>query len=97
MAISRKNGSPAQSALMVRLDAESKQHLIQAAELRQISVSDYIRDVAIRQARQEVMDARERTLRLSPADQLTFWQALHAPAKPTAAQKKLGKLMRSLA
>ena len=37
------------SPLMVRLDAESKQALIAAAELRRISVSDYVRTVTVAQ------------------------------------------------
>lgn len=39
------------SPLMVRLDAESKQALTDAAELRRISISDYVRTVTVAQAR----------------------------------------------
>ena len=49
------------SPLMVRLDEESKAFLAQAAELRRISVSDYVRTVTIAQARKEVLAAREQT------------------------------------
>ncbi len=56
------------SPLMVRLDAESKQALAAAAELRRISVSDYVRTVTVAQARREVAGAREQTIRLSPAE-----------------------------
>lgn len=86
--------SPKTSPLMVRLDAESKQALVDAAELRRISVSDYVRTVTVSQARREVASAREQTMRLSPEEQLAFWKALHAPARLTAAQKRLGTLMR---
>ena len=82
------------SPLMVRLDAESKQALAEAAELRRISVSDYVRTVTVAQARREVASARDQTILLSPDEQLTFWQALQAPAKLTPAQKRLGILMR---
>jgi uncharacterized protein (DUF1778 family) len=82
------------SPLMVRLDAESKQALAEAAELRRISVSDYVRTVTVAQARREVASARDQTILLSPDEQLTFWQALQAPAKLTPAQKRLGALMR---
>ena len=41
----RKTTSP----LMVRLDAESKACLTRAAELRRISVSDYVRTVTLAQ------------------------------------------------
>lgn len=85
-----KNASP----LMVRLDAESKQALASAAELRRISVSDYVRTVTVSQARREVASARDRTILLSPDEQLAFWQALQAPPKLTPAQKRLGTIMR---
>ena len=48
---------------MVRLDAEGKAFLAQAAELRRISVSDYVRTVTVPQARAEVFAAREQTSR----------------------------------
>jgi len=84
------------SPLMVRLDPESKQALTDAAELRRISVSDYVRTVAVSQAQREVAGAREQTIRLTPAEQLAFWQALQAPVVLTPAQKRLGALMRGL-
>lgn len=82
------------SALMVRLDPESKHALAAAAELRRISVSDYVRTVTVSQARREVVSAREQTILLSPDEQLAFWQALQAPVKLTPAQRRLGSLMR---
>lgn len=85
---------PAASPLMVRLDEEAKRLLADAAGLRKISVSDYVRIVTLAQARREVASAREQTIALSPEEQLAFWQALQAPAKPTPAQKRLGALMR---
>lgn len=82
------------SPLMVRLDAESKQAVADAAQLRRISVSDYVRTVTVAQARREVASARDQTILLSPDEQLAFWLALQAPAKLTAAQKRLGAIMR---
>ena len=82
------------SPLMVRLDAESKQALAAAAQLRRISVSDYVRTVTVAQARREVASAREQTILLSAEEQLAFWQALNGPAKLTPAQKRLGAIMR---
>jgi uncharacterized protein (DUF1778 family) len=76
------------------LDEEAKRLLAQAAELRCISVSDYVRTVMVAQARREVSSAHERTLSLSPDEQLAFWQSLQAPAKLTPAQKRLAALMR---
>lgn len=42
------------SPLMVRLDSESKQALTDAAELRRISVSDYVRTVTVAQAQRRL-------------------------------------------
>lgn len=82
------------SPLMVRLDPDGKNLLARAAELRGISVSDYVRQVTVAQARKEVEAAAEQTIAMTPEEQLAFWNALNQPAKLTAAQKKLGKLMR---
>ena len=85
------------SPLMVRLDSESKQTLAEAAELRRISISDYVRTVTVAQAKREVASARERTILMTPEEQLAFWEALQAPVKLTAAQKRLGSLIRGQA
>jgi uncharacterized protein (DUF1778 family) len=82
------------SPLMVRLDVESKQALTDAAELRRISISDYVRTVTVAQARREVASARDQTIQLSPDEQLAFWRALQTPSKLTRAQKRLGAMMR---
>ncbi len=82
------------SPLMVRLDAESKQALVKAAELRKISLSDYVRTVTVAQARREVASAQEQTIQMTPSEQLAFWQALQAPPELTPAQKRLALLMR---
>ena len=94
----RRRGSspktPTGPSLMVRLDVESKACLAQAAKLRGISLSDYVRAVTVPQARREVRAAREQTLAMTPAEQLAFWNALAGPATLTDAQKQLGSLMR---
>ena len=96
MGKTRTNGLPAPSAspLMVRLDTESKEVLARAAGLRGISVSDYVRQVTVSQARKEVEAAAGQVIALTAEEQLAFWAALNQPVKLTAAQKKLGKLMR---
>ena len=91
---SKRTKKKSPSPLMVRLDAESKDYLARAAELRRISVSDYVRTVTVSQARREVESADRQTIALSPQEQLAFWHALEAPAKLTGAQKKLGAVMR---
>jgi uncharacterized protein (DUF1778 family) len=90
-----KKTQPSRS-LVVRLDEESKTYLTQAAELRRISVSDYVREVTVAQARREVQAAQEQTITLSPEAQLAFWTALNEAPRLTEAQKELGALMRSL-
>jgi uncharacterized protein (DUF1778 family) len=79
---------------MVRLEEESKAYLCQAAELRGISLSDYVRTVTIAQARREVLAAREQTLVLTAEEQFAFWKALAAPPKLTKSQRRLGTIMR---
>ncbi len=88
------HGAAAKSSLMVRLDDSAKDALVQAAQLRQMSVSDYVRTVTVGQARREVAAAQSQTLALTAEEQLAFWTALSQPAKLTARQKQLGKLMR---
>ncbi len=85
---------PAGRSLMVRLDEDSKECLTQAAKLRGISLSDYVRTVTVPQARREVLAAREQTLVMAPAEQLAFWNALAAPPRLSVSQKRLGSLMR---
>ena len=88
------SSSRSQSPLMVRLDEDSKDVLARAAELRRISVSDYVRQVTVSQARKEVVAAAEQTIALTPDEQLAFWNALSEPVKLSPAQKKLGKALR---
>jgi uncharacterized protein (DUF1778 family) len=90
----RSGRRPAASPLMVRLDEESKAVLSQAAQLRQISLSDYVRAVIVPQARREVEAASQQTIALAPQEQLAFWTALDQTPRLTAAQKRLGRLMR---
>ena len=82
------------SPLMVRLDDDSKSVLTQAAALRGISVSDYVRAITVAQARREVAAAGQQAIVLSPDEQQAFWQALQATPKLTPAQKRLGQAMR---
>lgn len=79
---------------MVRLDAESKACVTKAAGLRRVSVSDYVRDVMVAQARREVEAARQQVISLTPDEQLEFWMALEATPKLTPAQRRLGALIR---
>jgi uncharacterized protein (DUF1778 family) len=79
---------------MVRLDEDSKQCLAEAAGLRGVSVSDYVRMITVAQARREVEAASQQTIALTAEEQLSFWNALNAPTKLTPAQRRLGSMMR---
>ena len=79
---------------MVRLDEESKSYLTRAAELRRVSVSDFVRTVTVAQARREVAAAQENILVLSPEEQLLFWNTLNETPVLTESQRELGKIMR---
>ena len=89
---SKKPKTP--SPLMVRLDKASKDVLAQAAQLRRISVSDYVRIVTVAHARKEVLAADEQTFALTPQEQREFWEALSETPKLTHSQRKLGSVMR---
>jgi uncharacterized protein (DUF1778 family) len=91
-----RTNTPVVRSLMVRLDQESKAYLCRAAELRGISLSDYVRTVTVAQARREVLASLEQTqtLALTAEEQLAFWEALTAPPKLTDAQRRLGATMR---
>jgi uncharacterized protein (DUF1778 family) len=84
----------ASTSLMVRLDPDSKTFVARAAELRHVSVSDYVRSVVVAQARREILAAEQQVITLTPTEQQEFWQALQAPTALTAAQQELGALMR---
>jgi uncharacterized protein (DUF1778 family) len=71
--------------------------LVAAAKLRGISVSDYVRSVTVSQARREVEAASKNVVVLTASEQLEFWNALHAPARLTPPQKKLGRIMQGRA
>lgn len=89
-----RSKSATTSPLVVRMDLESKEILARAAELRKVSVSDYVRTVALLQARREVIASEDNSVALTADEQLAFWQALHEPTALTSSQKHLGSLMR---
>ncbi|WP_339888717.1 DUF1778 domain-containing protein [Rhodopirellula europaea] len=82
------------SSLMVHLDEESNAMLTAAAELRRISVSDYVRSVVVGQAERELATAESHTIGMTPDEQLEFWNAFSKPPKLTKAQEDLGTMMR---
>jgi uncharacterized protein (DUF1778 family) len=82
------------SSLMVRLDDESKSYIAKAAELRHVSISDYVRMVTVSQAQREVREAQQSTIALTSDEQLEFWKALSQTPKLTKSQQGLGAVMR---
>ena len=90
----RTSKTAASVSLMVRMDEESKSFIAEAADLRRISVSDYVRTVTVTQAQREVEFARNHTISLTPTEQITFWNALNGSSTLTDSQRQLGALMR---
>jgi uncharacterized protein (DUF1778 family) len=78
----------------VRIDEESKRWLTKAAALRRISISDYVRMVAVSQAKREILGAPDGLIQLTGDEQLAFWNALNRRPRLTAAQRRLGAMMR---
>jgi uncharacterized protein (DUF1778 family) len=99
-AIRRKGrrGAPANkdSSLLVRFDRGGKTLVHRAAASRGLTVSEYVRTRILSLARQDVTEAQTQVLRLSREDQIVFWQSLQNPPAPTAAQRRLGRLVRSV-
>ncbi len=84
----------ATTTLQARLDPESKQTIAQAAKLRQVGLSDYIRLVLVPTAKKEIEQAKNQVIQMTADEQERFWMALQAPVKLTKKQRKLGKIMR---
>jgi uncharacterized protein (DUF1778 family) len=80
--------------LMVRLDAESKSLMTEAAELRRMSLSDYVRSIMVDQARREIAAAAQGVIVMSADEQLAFWNALQEPPTLTPAQQRLAASMK---
>lgn len=89
-----KTANPLSEQILIRLDSVSKECLAKAAELRRISVSDYVRRITVTQAEREVKEAGNNTISLTADEQLAFWNALNVTPRLTKSQKKLGAIMR---
>ena len=83
-------------SLLVRVDRRSKALLRRAAAAKGLSISDYVRSRVVPLARQDIVEADTGVLKLSRDDQIALWRALQSPPPPTAAQRGLGKLIRSV-
>jgi uncharacterized protein (DUF1778 family) len=91
---SEDNKSTRLLTLTVRLDRASKTSLTKAAKLRGISVSEYVRTVAVQQARRDIVASQEGVILLTTDGQRAFWKLLNRRPKLTSAQRKLGAVMR---
>jgi uncharacterized protein (DUF1778 family) len=80
--------------LMVRLDRRSKTLVQRVALLRGVSTSDYVRSVVIANARRDLVESERSVISLSADEQLAFWRALNEAPELTAAQRRLGRIMR---
>jgi uncharacterized protein (DUF1778 family) len=83
----------ATTTLQTRLDQKSKQTIVQAAKLRQVGLSDYVRLVLVPAAKREIEQSKNQVLQMTADEQERFWMALQAPVKLTKNQCKLGKIM----
>ncbi len=83
----------ATTTLQARLDPQSKRAVEEAAKLRHVGLSDYIRIVLVPAAKREVAQAKNNVLQMTADEQERFWLALEAPGKPSKAQRELGKIM----
>jgi uncharacterized protein (DUF1778 family) len=83
----------ATTTLQTRLDPKSKQTIAQAAKLRQVGLSDYVRLVLVSTAKREIEQAKNHVLQMTADEQERFWTALQATVKLTKNQHKLGKVM----
>jgi len=87
-------GTTKMQTLQARLDPESKRLIEEAARLRHVGLTDYIRLILVPAARREVLCAQNQALFLSPTEQEQFWEALNSPLDLTPAQEELGAIMR---
>ncbi len=81
------------SSMMIRMDAKGKDCIVRAAHHRGISVSGYVRNVVVAQARLELEGAERSVIAMTPEEQLLFWKALKSAPDLTPSQKALGKVM----
>jgi uncharacterized protein (DUF1778 family) len=96
VSVKSARGTVKDANVLVRFDAKSKKKVTQAAASRGLSVSDYVRTRMLSVANQDIAEAETGVLRLSREHQIAFWSALQNPPKATAAQRRLGELVRSV-
>lgn len=76
----------ATARLDLRLDAQDKDKIAHAADLRGVPVATFVRDAALQEAGQVVADAL--TVTLSRSESRHFLDVMNAPFKPNAKLKR---------
>jgi uncharacterized protein (DUF1778 family) len=76
------------------MDEPGKRCLEKAAKLRGISISAYVRIVAVPQAKREIEAVRDGTIVVTSEEQRAFWRALNKKPLLTESQRRLGTIMR---
>ena len=89
-----KMTEPASATLQARLDPQSKRAVEEAAKLRRVGLSDYVRLVLVPAARREVAQAKHQVIQMTADEQERFFEALMSPPDPTPAQRALGDIMK---
>jgi len=82
------------SIFQARIDPQSKAAIKIAAGLRGISQTDYLKAILIPFAKAEIVEAESGGIKLSPLEQIDFWNALNEPIQLTSKQKQLGLKMK---
>lgn len=91
-----RSGAAKTANVLIRFDAKRKARVRRAAELRGLTVSDYIRTRIDSIVDRDLEEAETGVLRLSREDQIALWRALQNPPPPTKQQRELGALIRSM-
>ena len=94
---SKKSSLKSCRRITIVLSEQDRIAIAKAAKFRQLSEAEYVLAAATSQAKHDIASPDIGEIRLTPAEQLAFWRALHRPAKLTRAQKQLGKIIRGQA
>ena len=93
-----KSDKPSHPALndsvVLQLDEKSMFVLVEAANIRRVSVAEYVRTIAVAHAKAELADSNQHEIAMTAGEQLKFWRILQRAPKVSESQHELGKLMR---
>ncbi|MBW3600644.1 MAG: DUF1778 domain-containing protein [Planctomycetes bacterium] len=80
--------------VVIELDREAAACIAAAAKTRGVSVGDYVRDIAVNQARRDIRASEHDVIALTPEQQLELWKALQESPQLTDEQRRLGAIIR---